>query len=107
MKKQDVKNGVKVKIKGEIEYLQDMSFCKGSFPKDVVFTVVEKTAMKRYKLIANGYGMLVPENNYGNGAIYVSEEWEKFFIKAGDMFYHSSEPNKQLCSACGGTGLKV
>ena len=107
MKNQNIQNGTKVKINGEIEYLQDMSFCKGSFPKDVVFTIVEKTAMKRYKLTANGYGMLVPENNYGNGAIYVEEKWVKNFIKAGDMFYRSPEPNKQICPTCGGTGFKT
>jgi len=51
MKKQDIKNGMLVRINGEIEYLQDFSFCKGDFPKDVVFTIVEKTEMGRYKLI--------------------------------------------------------
>ena len=100
MKNKDIENGMMVKIKGEIKYMQDHGFHKGSFPKDVVFTIVDKTADKTYKLTADGYGMFFPENHYGNGAIYVSKKWAKNFIKVGDMFWRGPKHNK-YCSKCG------
>jgi len=108
MENKDIKNGMKVKINGEIEYLQDFNFCKDSFPQDIVFTVVRKTEMKRYELVADGYGLISPPNSYnhyGNGSIYVDEKWAKSFIKAGDMFWRGPEPD-ELCPACRGTGFK-
>lgn len=69
-----MKVGDCVTIKGEIEFWQDFSLCRGSFPPDQVFEVTQFMHQGRTaELVGSGYGDLKEEDNYGNGSIFVYE----------------------------------
>ena len=68
----------RVKIKGVVEYGQDMQFWQGEFPDNIVFTVLEILDNGMIRLEAPGYGK---KGEYGNGHIYLFGEYRKNLVK--------------------------